>query len=208
MTIRIGAFHHAALNLNGDLQNILVLAKRLNARGLSCEVIELNGSNFESEFARGLSLAFVGHGSEAAWAAIDSSDTNFESSLLALADAGVPILGVSSGFERLIQIGLTDLTLTKKERRSEFVQVEWNAMEIIGYLNSDLEAPLFYRRENIFGTLLHGPLLAKNPLLADYFIEMVTNSPMAQADAGSIEILAELDALANMARDVAKGMFS
>lgn len=208
MTIRIGAFHHAELNLNGVLQNLLVLAKRLNARGFSCEVVELGGSTFENELARGLDFAFLGHGSEAAWASIDASDANFESALLAVADAGVPILGVSSGFERLIRVGLTDLELREVDRRSEFAPFEWNGIEIIGYVNSKLDVPLFYQKGNIFGTLLHGPVFAKNPDLADVFCKLATSNAGGFDAANGKANLGELDTLADSARSVARGMFS
>lgn len=33
MKIRLGAFHHERLDLNGDLGNLLVLSHRLNAYG-------------------------------------------------------------------------------------------------------------------------------------------------------------------------------
>jgi CobQ-like glutamine amidotransferase family enzyme len=208
MTIRIGAFHHAELNLNGDLQNLLVLTKRLNARGFPCEVVELNGSTFEKELAHGLDFAFIGHGSEAAWASIDAADANFESALLAVADAGVPLLGVSSGFERMIRVGLTDFELKRVDRRSEFAPFDWNGTEIIGYVNSELDVPLFYQKGNIYGTLFHGPLLAKNPDLADYFCKLATNSADEFDASNGEQKLSELDNLAVSARAVARGMFS
>jgi CobQ-like glutamine amidotransferase family enzyme len=208
MTLRIGAFHHSELNLNGDLQNLLILSRRLNARGVPCEVVDLSGANFESELSRGLDFAFVGHGSEAAWAAIDVSDPDLESGFLAVADAKVPILGVSSGFERLIRLGLTGLTLQKTERRSEFVAFEWQTIEIVGYLNSDSDAPLFFANGNIFGTMLHGPVFAKNPELADFFCNLIS-SRLGDVDLQKqSQTLRSLDDLASAAREVARGMIS
>jgi CobQ-like glutamine amidotransferase family enzyme len=71
-----------------------------------------------------------------------------------------------------------------------------------------LDVPLFYQKGNIYGTLFHGPLLAKNPDLADYFCKLATNSADEFDASNGEENLSELDNLAVSARAVARGMFS
>lgn len=208
MTIRLGAFHHEALNLNGDLQNLLVLSRRLNLLGVSCEVVELNGANFEFELAQGIDFALFGHGSAAAWASIDAQDPALESAVLALADARALILAVASGFERCVELGLLDLTIQRTDRISEFVKFEWQSHQLIGYQNSDSGLPIFIKHNNVYGTLLHGPLLAKNPELADLFIVEILNQRGIDIEETKRDNLLKLDDISRQARLVAEEMIA
>lgn len=206
MKIRLGAFHHESLDLNGDLGNLLVLSTRLNNLGFDCDVIDLTGENIERELAKGLNFAFLGHGSKAAWLAIDKKDAHFESAILSVIDAGVDFLAVSSGFEKLIEIGAVKLQVEKIERRSEFAVFNWGELEIVGYLNSDQSLPLFYLENNIYATLLHGPLLAKNPKLADLIIEKLLKKRDVSIQHVNGLRLVRSDEYAELARAVAKSM--
>lgn len=206
MKIRLGAFHHERLDLNGDLGNLLVLSHRLNAYGFDCEVVELTGQNFERELGVGLDFAFLGHGSKAAWLAIKNEDVDFESAVLATIDRGVDMLAVASGFEMLVEFGALVIAAQLIERRSEFVSYEWNNFELLGYLNADKNLPAFYAYKNIYATMLHGPVLAKNPELADFMIEGILKKRGASIHKGERSVLVKIDELSEAARAVAKSM--
>lgn len=206
--IRIGAFHHDALNLNGDLGNVRVLAKRFNLLGIDCEVFELNGSNFEQQLALGIDFALVGHGSQAAWASILADDPAFESSILALHDSGVAMLSVASGFEKLVEFGVFKTEIKRIPRVSEFVQFEADGLELIGYLNSDSGLEAYLKSGNTLGTLLHGPLLAKNPELANRIIAQILESRAIQLEEFELESIKRIDKIADQTRAVAREMLA
>ena len=85
---------------------------------------------------------------------------------------GTQVLAVSSGFAALHGLvkGLPS-SINRRERVSKFVEVSIGEQSVVGYLNSDLELEPFVHDENLIGTLLHGPVLAKNVWLADEIIE-------------------------------------
>ena len=206
MKIRLGAFHHESLDLNGDLGNLLVLSVRLNSFGHDCEVVELNGANFERELAKGLDLVFLGHGSKAAWDAISNRDAHFESAVLAAIDHKVEFLAVATGFEKLVELGAVKMPVQEIERRSEFAKYDWNGMELVGYVNSDKDLPTFFADGSIFATLLHGPLLAKNAALADLIIKKLLQKRGSASSLSSNSRLDQIDEFAKSARAVAESM--
>ena len=203
--IRLAAFHHDRLNLNGDVLNLLVLAKRLNWRGIGCEVVELTGANFNQQLANGIDFALLGHGSIAAWAAIDREDPELESAVLSLADSHVPLMGVASGYERLVQYGVLKQEITRGDRVSAFTECELDGIEMIGYVNSDSGLPLIANSASSIGTLLHGPVLAKNPKFADFILEMILKRELPD---GLGNRLSFADKMAREATEVARGMLA
>jgi CobQ-like glutamine amidotransferase family enzyme len=78
--------------------------------------------------------------------------------------------------------------------RSEFVDVDG----VVGYLNSDSLLPIVHYEKNFLLTLLHGPVLVKNPELADSII-----SKLGIAVELKSAYLDELDALAKEGRRIA-----
>jgi CobQ-like glutamine amidotransferase family enzyme len=115
---------------------------------------------------------------------------------------GTQVIAISSGFAALHGLleGLPS-SIQKTTRVSKFVVAELSGQEVFGYLNSDLVLDPITRHGNLIGSLLHGPLLAKNIWLADQIIENARGeAPRAEINA---EKLDEVELLAKAARDLA-----
>lgn len=171
--IRLAAFHHEMLNLNGDVMNLLVLARRLNWLGFQVEVVDLDVSNTASELSKGLDFALVGHGSAAAWHSILSQPGAFAASVRLVCDANIPVLAIGSGFEQLVDHEIAPLKYQRGRRISKFEIVKWGEVELLGYLNTDTNLPPFLQLDNFYLTMLHGPLLSKNPALAEFIVNSI-----------------------------------
>jgi CobQ-like glutamine amidotransferase family enzyme len=57
--------------------------------------------------------------------------------------------------------------VNKVPRISKFEVAEFADSQVVGYKNTDLALPTIERFGNLIGTVLHGPLLAKNAKLSD-----------------------------------------
>ncbi len=159
-TIRLATLFPSDLDLNGDQANLLVLLKRLEYRGVKAEIVELNDpSNLDFD------LVFLGHGSMAAWAEIDKKHPDLAANLLSAQANGAFVFAVNSGYLKLASdLGIQRTTGT---HRSEFVEVDGK----VGYLNSNAEVDLLSYSNTALLTMLHGPVLVKNPELADKIIQ-------------------------------------
>jgi len=171
--IRLGILFPDHLNLNGDSGNVEVISKQLQWRGIASEIVRLDSLE---QLEAGLDFVLVGHGSSAAWAAIEEKFASFVPALRVLKNAGTTLLSVSTGYEQLVTFGLfSNLQLKRAQlRTSKFVVHGDDGREVLGYLNSDAELPAVHREQNWVGTLLHGPVLAKNPELLDEVLAAVT----------------------------------
>ncbi len=154
--IKLGSIYPADLNLNGDQANLLVLQKRLKLRGVSCEVVEVTIEQLNE-----VDLVLVGHGSVAAWKFILQTHPSLMNSLAEQVRAGFPVFAVSSGAIELLKA--LGERFESGEHRSEFV----TEGKLVGYLNSSVKAPLIQKINTSWFTMLHGPVLAKNPEFAD-----------------------------------------
>ena len=159
-TIRLATLFPSDLDLNGDQANLLVLLKRLEYRGVKAEIVELNDpSNLDFD------LVFLGHGSMAAWAEIDKKHPDLVANVLSAQANGAFVFAVNSGYLKLAaDFGIQRSTGT---HRSEFVEVDGK----VGYLNSNAEVDLLSYSGTALLTMLHGPVLVKNPELADKIIQ-------------------------------------
>jgi CobQ-like glutamine amidotransferase family enzyme len=131
----------------------------------------------------------LGLGSNDAWAEVLRIDPELISKIGLLARDGKAVLAINSGYGHLVQeFDPTDLK--HGEHVSEFQLVD----DVVGYVNSDLDLPAIQTFGNTVLTLFHGPVLAKNPELADMIIkqagwcdvnlssnELVTVSELARA---------------------------
>ena len=159
--IKLATVYPEHLNLNGDQANILVLQRRLQLRGVESEVIAVNDNDDLTNYE----FIFLGHGSLAAWSHIDAKRPDLIRDVLEACDNGSFIFAVASGYERLSKVrGVS--AAKPASHRSEFVDVNG----IIGYINTDSALEPFIFDDHALLTLLHGPLLAKNPELADDLI--------------------------------------
>jgi CobQ-like glutamine amidotransferase family enzyme len=176
MIIQLVALFPDHLNLNGDLANIRVLQKRLAWRGVTATVslVDKNGT-----IPTDADFILLGHGSEAAWVDLAKDLERLRPKLINAFESGVAGLAVASGYERLFDqnetptIGLIQAKVLRTERTSRFVLATLDGQEALGYLNSDAQLEPLMRIKNVIGTLLHGPVLAKNAWLAELIIEAI-----------------------------------
>lgn len=190
------------LNLNGDLANAGVLAKRLGWYGYGSNVSLVDiGDPIPAQ----VDLIVLGHGSKNAWNEIfDKAQAQLEWLSAAIA-GGVFTLAIASGYEYLAAKGhlgseLLELTKSANLRRSEFAtiatELSGSTIEALGYVNSESKLPLLVGQSRLIGSLLHGPLLAKNAKLADLLIQTLTGElPSASSDLAA-EQIRRVDAVA------------
>jgi hypothetical protein len=178
------------LNLNGDLGNMTVLEHALRARGVTLNVIPLLPGNVMPLSRPDFIL--LGHGPVAAWNELKPSLSRLLPVLSDWLDAGSLLLAIGSGFEALhvkskdylgsvpdISISISQATprLRSKERVSKFVLIpageNFLDKEVLGYINSDTNAAALSLEGRVIGSMLHGPVLAKNPALVARVVEML-----------------------------------
>jgi CobQ-like glutamine amidotransferase family enzyme len=187
------------LDLNGDGGNILVLERRIQWGGLQSRTVILEPG--DKPVSRP-DVLVIGHGTTAAWREIYSDFARLVPTISEWIQQGTQVLAISSGFAALH--GLLDglpLSIGKKTRVSKFEVAELDGKEVFGYLNSDLELETISRHGNLIGSLLHGPLLAKNTWLADEIVEQARGNT-ARLDVNSSK-LDEVEVLAEAARSLA-----
>ena len=159
--VRLGAISPIHLNLNGDLGNLLVLKKRLEWRNVESSIELLNGSEDFTDF----DFILVGHGSNAAWKQLLDSRSDLLEKLVSYVESNGALLAVSSAAD-ILQPLLTGVEVTVGDRVSEFFNVDG----VVGYKNSDSKGENLSWYKNALLTQMHGPVLAKNPKLADQII--------------------------------------
>ena len=172
--IRLGGLFPEHLNLNGDFGNLDVLKAQLEWRGLSCETVKIERA---SDLTSDLDFIFVGHGSVAAWSAIHLEFEALAPTLRLLLEGGTPGLAISTGFEELVRTNVfTGLeATTMATRTSKFEVYKDGDNEVLGYLNTDVNLPILHRERNWVASMLHGPILAKNPFLLEEVLGRITS---------------------------------
>lgn len=160
--IQLGALFPDHLNLNGDLGNLLVLQKQFEWRGLQAHITPVTTAE---GLRRDYDLLFIGHGSDAAWEDIHRIMPELTQILKSLIEADRPIMAVSTGFEKAVATGVfSNLPVEPRaDRVSKFEVLEDGGSQVLGYLNTDSDLPGIYRSGNFLGTMLHGPVLSRNP---------------------------------------------
>lgn len=189
-TIRLGAISPTHLNLNGDLGNLLVLNKRLSWRNVKSSIEHLNGSEDLSQF----DFILVGHGSSAAWKQLLDSRSDLLNKLVEFVESDGALMAVASAADKLVPL-LTGVEVTRGSRVSAFVNVEG----VVGYKNSDSQGANLSWYKNALLTQLHGPLLAKNPQLADQIIQINEWADTSFEDS----VINQVDELAKQSRKIA-----
>lgn len=188
--IKLGAVSPNHLNLNGDLGNLLVLQKRLEWRNVESSISHLTGFENFNEF----DFILIGHGSSAAWSQLLNANAILLKNIAAYINDGGALLAVASAMDHLQPI-LTGVSIRTGAWVSEFVEID----SVVGYLNttSKSEGVTWYR--NALLTQLHGPVLAKNPSVADQIIQ---NNGWADINEITGQ-LTEVDDLAKRSRKIA-----
>ena len=188
--IKLAALFPNHLNLNGDLANLLVIQKRLQWSGVTAEIVPVTSTANLAEF----DFVIAGHGSKAAWADVIRLDLSFVKNLVTFIESGKTALLVASAYD-LMSEPLTGLQRTSTEHRSEFVKSDEG---VVGYLNSDSINKELQWHKNALLTLLHGPVLAKNPAIADELIHRMGIEVKSDAKEFSL-----IDELAEASRRIA-----
>jgi CobQ-like glutamine amidotransferase family enzyme len=165
------------LNLNGDQANALVLQKRAEWSGLTIDVVDYEDVSSLAPLMQRLensdasTMLILGHGSRAAMDSIAHLKKQIEQLLAFCKDKGLSVLVIGSTTEWLLQH-------TSRTRVSEFwtgsVGYEGFDSEVFGYLNSEANLDPVWVDGSLMYTLLHGPVMAKSPELADYLVTKLT----------------------------------
>lgn len=197
--IKIMQLYPNHLDLNGDGGNAHILCRRAVWSGFQAELLLVNPG--ESASIRP-DVLVIGHGSSAAWKQIYSEFAKLVPVIADWMKLGTQVVAVSSGFAALHGLlpGLSS-SIDRTDRKSIFVVEEFEGEQVHGYLNSDLLLANIVRHGNLLGTMLHGPLLAKNSWLADQIISAVT----AGSARGEVNVvkLDQVESLATAARKLA-----
>lgn len=178
------------LNLNGDQGNIRVLGQRLAWLGQDSRVIELDSlaglQGFSEAFSQDPDGKFllVGHGSLASLESLKAEAPEMRELILEMVRAGLAGIAVGSGYE------LLQPDFSRGARISKYAKVPASdsVPELFGYINTDTDlAPVAELGPNFLATLVHGPVLARTPQLADLFISRlgvnsVQNDRSAEVD--------------------------
>ena len=187
------------LNLNGDVANAGILARRMNWYGLSAAIEFHNPGDQLPNYVPDFVL--LGHGSEAAWAALEQDLQDIWPQLHNWLESGIAGLAVNSGQELLHAdpFKFFDGQLTATERSSQFVAEPATyhdaTGEILGYRNTVFDSPVLEVKGSFVGTALHGPVLAKNAWLADAMIRQISGQPELSASQTAQE---QLDAIGRL----------
>ena len=200
--IRLVSLFGPQLNLNGDLANIRVIEQQLRWRGLEVEVFDCTSA--EQLRVAEPDFVLIGHGSVAAWKSIDEEFAKACSVLTELIDAGVPALAVSSGFEALLRYlpMLHGSVFESGSRVSKFDVSDFEGHRALGYRNSEAKIASLTRHGSLVGTMLHGPVLVKNPeLLNSTLLAICSHADLQLPDIRSRE---KADQLADLVSRVWK----
>ena len=188
MEINITHLYPDLLNLYGDKGNISTLVKRLEWRGIKVNVTNVTDEDFS---LADTDILFLGGGAEREQNIVKDMLEKKRGVLCSYAESGGVMLAVCGGYEMLAQLGIIDAVVCKGERVSDNIiiscdidgksfnvsgfenhtgRVEIRCGEVLGktlYGKSESEGVIY---KNVFGTYMFGPLLPKNPSLADVII--------------------------------------
>lgn len=204
-SLRVLHLYPELLNLYGDSGNILVLRRRLEWRGYTCEVTEVHMG--EHVKAADADLVFIGGGSDREQRIVCDELLTQRQELTSFVEDGGVLLAVCGGYqllghsylmgeEEVRGLSLVDIFTDRGSPRligNVVVESRISPQPIVGYENhggrthlgagveslgrvlhgygndgQSGEEGCLYR--NVVGTYVHGPLLPKNPGVADWLI--------------------------------------
>lgn len=227
--LRIAHLYPELLNLYGDSGNILVLRRRMEWRGLGCEVLEVHMG--ERPSLGDVDLVFVGGGSDREQRIVCDELLREQRELAAFVEDDGVLLAVCGGYqllghsylmgdEEVRGLSLVDLYTDRGSPRligNIAVRSRISPQPIVGYenhggrthLGSGVEAlgevlhgfgndgttgeeGCLYK--NVVGTYVHGPLLPKNPGVADWLIARALERRYGNAELAPLDDTEELEA--------------
>lgn len=232
-SLKIIHLYPELLNLYGDGGNILVMAKRMEWRGLTPQVMEVPMGTRPS--LADADLVFIGGGSDREQAIVCEALLGHRSELTAFVEDGGALLAVCGGYqllghsytmgdEKLQGLGLVDMETDRGEPRligNIAIDSPVSPQPIVGYENHGGRThlgpgvePLGRVRfghgndgvtgeegchyKNVVGTYIHGPLLPKNPGVADYLLSRALERRYGDGTLEPLDDAAELRANAIM----------
>ena len=217
MTFKILYLYPDLLDLYGDSGNVEVLKYRTKKRGIKCIVdtysILEEKPNFED-----YNLIFMGGGADREQTILSKDLLKYKGDIEKAIKKGVFVLLICGGFQlfgkyykdstgNIIDgLGIFDYytvgTSRKKRNVGNHGGITYNIETPFGKIlhknknnHSRYEG---FMKENVIGTYLHGPLLSKNPMLADYIIKTGIQNKIKK----EIELKALNDDLENQCREV------
>ncbi len=196
MKINIAHLYPEQLNLYGDKGNILTLERRLKLRSIECEVKEYAlGEKIDFE---NTDIILLGGGGEREIKAVEKELSEQAEGLKNYIENNGSVIAICEGFELLASghLNIIDVSIEKaKKRTADDIVIESdiisytiagfenhkNNIDIKGYTplgkvkygignNADTgyEGMVY---KNLICTNIYGPILPKNPKLADYIIK-------------------------------------
>lgn len=222
MTLQILRPLPELLNVNGDGENALVLARRAIWAGLDAEIVDRSDSRPDA--------IVIGSGFDGDLAEVAALLAPLREQLIDAAASGVPIIAIGTGMELLttrIVLGSGEVidglgllpgeVLPRDERVSGDVVVESRFGTLVGFENHARRYALPVDAQalgtvlqgdgngtpertegviagSVLGSRIRGPLLAKNPALADHLLETMTKGAYraTSANATSADRLASI----------------
>ena len=174
------------MNIYGDWGNVLALKRRLEWRGFSVELIEYNVGD---SFPENIDIIIGGGGQDSGQLRICDDLRKIAPRLKRLDDDDLSMLAICGLYqlfghnvitkdgEKILGIGILDLKTIGSDERivGNIILKSPEFGEIIGYENHSGLTTLGHNAtalgdRNVIGTYLHGPLLPKNPHIADWLI--------------------------------------
>lgn len=171
-TVILGTVFGDRLNLNGDQANLAVLQKRLAWAGVDSEVVQI--ASKQELLVSGADYILLGHGSKAAWASCQGSWPTLATDFVA-ATQTTPGLAIGSGASRVVE-ARGDTLVSLHAPISLFAVDSLHGRELLGYKFSQVSPCDSMMVGKALVSWLHGPLLAKNPELADQVIREILRS--------------------------------
>lgn len=199
MEINIAYLYPDVLNMYGDKGNIITLKYRLEKRGITPTVTEYYG-NDKIDFEN-TDILYIGGGSNQNWQDICQKLAIQKETIKKYIEQDGCVLAICSGYQMLgteceidgsVFEGMGILNIyTKQDKKitsDVIVESDYFKTKITGFINKDCitdtkdytplgkmvypynaSEGLIYK--NLIGTYVYGPLLPKNPAIADYIIK-------------------------------------
>jgi CobQ-like glutamine amidotransferase family enzyme len=155
-TFTLASFRPDLFNAIGDQGNIEVLAAELRWAGANPEVVQLTAENL-----RTADFVLFGSASLATMRALEPELAALAPLLMTRAEAGQATLFLGSSYVRFAS-EIFGLSASATAHVSDYYRANYESNPVVGYLNTDTTLPPLVVKGNQIGSLLSGPLLAKN----------------------------------------------
>ena len=183
MKLTIGHLYPELLNLYGDRGNIQCLMKRCQWRGIEAETIAFEMGD-TIDFSK-LDIVLLGGGSDREQMIVCEKLKALQKDFKAYVEDNGVVIAICGGYQLLGSyyktdqgmiegLSLVDMYTEQEEGRlisNIVLQSDLFEMPVVGFENhggrTGYEGVVY---KNVIGTYLHGPLLPKNPQLADWLI--------------------------------------